>query len=52
VGQLAQRFGIRSIPTLALFVQGNEVARHAGAFTSASQIERWARMQAAQPATC
>jgi thioredoxin 2 len=52
VGQLAQRFGIRSIPTLALFVHGNEVARHPGAFTSASQIERWARMQAAQPATC
>ena len=50
VAQLAQQFRIRSIPTLALFVDGREVGRHSGAFTSASQIERWARVQAAQPA--
>ena len=51
VGQLAERFRIRSIPTLALFVDGREAARHSGAFTSASQIQQWARTQAAQPAT-
>lgn len=51
VAPLAQRFNIRSIPTLALFADGAEVARHSGAFTSAAQIERWARMQASQPAT-
>jgi thioredoxin 2 len=31
VPQIAQRFHIRSIPTLALFVGGREVARQAGA---------------------
>ena len=51
VPQLAERFRIRSIPTLALFVDGREVARHSGAFTSPSQILQWARTQAAQPAT-
>lgn len=51
VAPLAQRYQIRSIPTLALFADGREVARHSGAFTSATQIQRWARMQAAQPAT-
>lgn len=40
---LAGRFGIRSIPTLILFARGQEVARHSGAFSSAGQIERWAR---------
>jgi thioredoxin 2 len=50
VAPLAQRFLIRSIPTLALFAEGREVARHTGAFTSAAQIDRWARMHAAQPA--
>ena len=50
VADLAQRYRIRSIPTLALFVDGHEAARHSGAFTSAAQIERWARMQTAQPA--
>ena len=49
VAQVAQRFGIRSIPTLALFVDGREAARHPGAFTSASQIQQWARRHAAQP---
>jgi thioredoxin 2 len=37
---LAQRFNIRSIPTLALFVGGQEVARQAGALDAGS-IQRW-----------
>jgi thioredoxin 2 len=37
---LGARFQIRSIPTLALFVGGREVARQAGAM-SASDIARW-----------
>lgn len=37
---LAQRFNIRSIPTLALFVSGKEVARQAGAMDAGS-IQRW-----------
>jgi len=40
---LAARFNIRSIPTLALFVGGREVARQAGAFRSAQDIAQWAR---------
>ena len=40
---LAARFNIRSIPTLALFVGGKEVARQAGAFRSAQDIAQWAR---------
>lgn len=38
---LASRFNIRSIPTLALFVDGREVARQAGAFRSAAEIAQW-----------
>ncbi|HEY0877268.1 MAG TPA: thioredoxin TrxC [Zeimonas sp.] len=38
--QLSQRYGIRSIPTLALFRDGQEVRRTAGAM-SAAQIEAW-----------
>jgi thioredoxin 2 len=41
---LGARFQIRSIPTLALFVNGREVARQAGAM-SASDIVRWTRAQ-------
>jgi thioredoxin 2 len=41
--QLAARFNIRSIPTLALFVNGREVARQAGAFRSAQDIAAWVR---------
>ena len=40
---LASRFGIRSIPTLALFAGGREVARQPGALRSADDIARWVR---------
>lgn len=40
--QLAARFNIRSIPTLALFKGGKEVARQAGAM-GAADIVRWTR---------
>ena len=39
---LGGRFDIRSIPTLALFAGGREVARQAGAM-GAADIVRWAR---------
>jgi thioredoxin 2 len=39
---LGSRFNIRSIPTLALFVNGREVAHQAGAMGTAD-IVRWAR---------
>ena len=39
---LGSRYGIRSIPTLALFRGGREVARQAGAM-GAQDIVRWAR---------
>lgn len=38
--QLSQRYQVRSIPTLALFRNGQEVRRTAGAM-SAAQIEAW-----------
>ncbi len=38
--QLAARFNIRSIPTLAVFVRGHEVARQSGALHLAS-LKRW-----------
>ena len=41
---LAARFGIRSIPTLALFRAGRELARQAGA-TGAADIVRWVHGQ-------
>ena len=40
--ELGARYNIRSIPTLALFRGGREVARQAGAM-DASGIVRWAR---------
>ena len=43
--ELAARHNIRSIPTLALFRNGREVARQAGAMDAAS-IVRWARSHA------
>lgn len=42
--QLGAQFNIRSIPTLALFQGGREVARQAGAL-GAEEIVRWARNQ-------
>lgn len=41
---LGARYHIRSIPTLALFLHGREIARQAGAL-SAADIVRWARAQ-------
>ena len=42
---LGARFGIRSIPTMALFHRGNELARMSGALATAD-IVRWAREHA------
>lgn len=39
---LAARFGIRSIPTLAIFRHGRELARQSGAMDAAS-LSRWIR---------
>jgi thioredoxin 2 len=44
------RLNIRSIPTLALFIGGREVARQAGAM-GAADIVRWARSQLSRVAT-
>jgi thioredoxin 2 len=46
--EIGARLNIRSIPTLALFVNGREVARQAGAM-GAADIVRWtrAKLQAA-----
>lgn len=44
------RLNIRSIPTLALFVGGREVARQAGAM-GASDIVRWTQSQLARATT-
>ncbi len=43
--QLGARFAIRSIPTLALFRGGREIARQAGAMGTAD-ILRWVRVHA------
>ena len=40
---LGARYNIRSIPTLALFVGGREVARQPGAVTSPAQIAQWVK---------
>lgn len=42
--QLAGQFGIRSIPTLALFKGGREVARQAGAM-DLNTLSQWLRAQ-------
>jgi thioredoxin 2 len=42
---LGARFGIRSIPTLGLFLHGHEIARQAGAMGTAD-IVRWANAAA------
>ncbi|MCA0197251.1 MAG: thioredoxin TrxC [Proteobacteria bacterium] len=44
---LGSRFGIRSIPTMALFKAGREIGRVSGAMPS-GEIVRWARAQLAQ----
>ena len=44
--ELAGRLQIRSIPTLALFRGGQEIARQAGAMTRAADIVAWARAHA------
>jgi thioredoxin 2 len=44
---LAQRYGIRSIPTLILLHSGREIARQSGAMSS-TQIVRWAQAQLPQ----
>ena len=41
---LGSRLNIRSIPTLALFIGGREIARQAGAM-GAADIVRWTRAQ-------
>lgn len=43
--ELGARYNIRSIPTLALFLGGREIARQAGAMDAAG-IVRWARSKA------
>jgi thioredoxin 2 len=45
--QIAQRFAIRSIPTLILFRDGREAARHSGAMGRAD-IVRWTRTHLAE----
>jgi len=40
--QLAARFNIRSIPTLAIFKGGREIARHSGA-VDATSLKRWVK---------
>jgi thioredoxin 2 len=45
--QLAQRFNIRSIPTLIMFRQGREVARQSGAL-NAAQLEQFVQASLAQ----
>lgn len=42
VPNLAARFNIRSIPTLAIFMGGREIARQPGAM-GAADIVRWAK---------
>jgi len=41
-GDLASRYGIRSIPTLAMFRGGREIARTAGAM-DVNGLTTWAR---------
>ena len=49
LSDLGQRFNIRSIPTLAVFANGREVARTSGA-RPASEIEAWVAQQTAKTA--
>lgn len=45
--ELARRFGIRSIPTMALLHAGKEIARQSGA-AGAAAIAQWARSHAGE----
>ena len=45
--ELAQRFGIRSIPTLIVLQQGREIARQSGAL-NAAQLQQFVRGVLAQ----
>jgi thioredoxin 2 len=45
--ELATRYAIRAIPTLVLFHQGQELARHSGAMGQ-SDIVRWSQTQVAR----
>lgn len=47
VPDLGQRYNIRSIPTLAIFLDGKELARQAGAM-SAADIVRWTKERLSQ----
>ena len=47
--QIAQQYEIRSIPTMVLFQDGREIARHSGAMT-ASGIEQWVNGQLGEAA--
>jgi hypothetical protein len=47
VPALADRYGIRSIPTLVMFTKGREIARQAGAMQSKA-IKQWVRQQLPQ----
>ena len=49
VPRLGTRFNIRSIPTLALFKDGREIARQPGAM-GAADIVRWVQSSVAHPA--
>lgn len=42
--ELAARYGIRSIPTLAIFNAGRELSRQSGALSTPEQIAAWARL--------
>ena len=46
--QLAARFNIRSIPTLAIFLQGREIARQSGAL-DLTTLKRWIQGHLHQP---
>lgn len=47
--EVAERFGVRSIPTLALALHGSEIARTSGTM-SAVDLERWALAHRTAPA--
>ncbi|MES3160453.1 MAG: thioredoxin family protein [Halorubrum sp.] len=44
---LVERFDVRSVPLLVLFVDGEPVARRAEGFVSADELTEWVRVQTA-----